>query len=94
MLDFVQKITKRRIRRINRFTPCTPFENGGGVARKSSAAAAFGGGVQHCLLYSGSENDSKTWKSINNELPLPHKCSSGTFLAHNGTSSRDGQTIG
>ena len=36
MLDLVQKIlakiTKRRIWRINRFTPCTPFENGGGVA--------------------------------------------------------------
>ena len=54
MLNFVQKIlakiTKRRIRRINRFTPCTPFENGGGVARKSSAAAAFGGGVWHCCF--------------------------------------------
>ena len=49
MLDFVlAKITKRRNWRRNRFTPCTSFENGGGLAGKSSVkAAVFGGGVQH-----------------------------------------------
>ena len=55
MLDFVQKIlakiTKRRIRRINRFTPCTSFENSSGGMwpdnhRRRRSVAAFGGGVR------------------------------------------------
>jgi hypothetical protein len=54
MLDFAQKLfcynpetAHCRIRRENPFHADTPFENGsGGVDEKSSAAAAFGGGVQ------------------------------------------------